>query len=207
MPASTRPHHDCRQEAEGHGLAEKPPWDSRTQHSRISANYRPAEARWWEVSTREPTTRETDAKRFPHVAFQQQSKGQRAGPTGRPPNAQKGCIGRQGGPGLGRRPGTDNEENDNAADLVAHFAVALGRAKSRRTTLLDMVGEDGAQRIQNRNPLKALPELTAAEHEGARQFLFRLLYLMYRERRTGCRVTESDATHGCFAVTPKIASK
>ena len=131
MPASTRPHHDCRQEAEGHGLAEKPPWDSGTQHSRISANYRPAEARWWEVSTQ-------------------------------------------------RRPGTDNEANDNAADLVAHFAVALGRAKSRRTALLDMVGEDGAQRIQNRNPLKALPELTAAEHEGARQFLFRLLYLMYR---------------------------
>ena len=86
----------------------------------------------------------------------------------------------QGGPGLGRRAGTDNEASDNAADLVAHFAVALGRAKSRRTALLDMVGEDRAQRIQNRNPLKALPELTAAEHEGARQFLFRLLYLMYR---------------------------
>ena len=99
----------------------------------------------------------------------------------------------QGGPGLGRRPVTDNEANDNAADLVAHFAVALGRANSRRTALLDMVGEDRAQRIQNRNPLKALPELTAAEHEGARQFLFRLLYLMYRERRTGRRVTESDA--------------
>jgi hypothetical protein len=99
----------------------------------------------------------------------------------------------QGGPGLGRRAGTDNEASDNAADLVAHFAVALGRAKSRRTALLDMVGEDRAQRIQNRNPLKALPELTAAEHEGARQFLFRLLYLMYRERRTGRRVTESDA--------------
>ena len=65
-------------------------------------------------------------------------------------------VGRQGGPGLGRRPGTDNEANDNAADLVAHFAVALGRAKSRRIALLDMVGEDRAQRIQNKNPLKAL---------------------------------------------------
>ena len=56
-----------------------------------------------------------------------------------------------------------------------------------------MVGEDRAQRIQNKNPLKALARANRAEHEGTRQFLFRLLYLMYRERRTGRRVTESDA--------------